>query len=207
MPDFYCRARDFSLSTSVLWPRPTFRLLHSAAAGTSKSIDSKALEGSHVGQNRNNDQVMHTKGNDRWILYQLEFFYARARYYYCAAEEKSKIFWWWSSITSNMLPDSCHMCWCCWKGKWSIFHVIFHYYYLEIGSLIIRCPAENLANEPLTYQLHLFNIVLFMTPQSFNLCIRMHLYFNLMHLQQMHQFIHLFVTCTHGKNYAPNNKG
>ena len=34
-----------------------------------------------------------------------------------------------SSITSNMLPDSCHMCCFCWKGKWSIFHVIFHYYW------------------------------------------------------------------------------
>ena len=92
MPDFYCRARDFSLSTSVLWPRPTFRLLHSAAAGTSKSIDSKALEGSHVGQNRNNDQVMHTKGNDRWILYQLDFFYARAHSLLPATNERSRRF-------------------------------------------------------------------------------------------------------------------
>ena len=95
MCQIFTAEHETSLSTSVLWPRPTFRLLHSAAAGTSKSIDSKALEGSHVGQNRNNDQVMHTKGNDRWILYQLEFFYARAHSLLLQARErtKSKIFW------------------------------------------------------------------------------------------------------------------
>ena len=110
----------------MLWPRPTFRLLHSLVllAQASPLTPQNDVEVMWA-KTATTTKLCTLKATTDGFCTSWNFFYARARYYYCAAEEKSKIFWWWSSITSNMLPDSCHMCW---KRKWSIFHVIFDYW-------------------------------------------------------------------------------
>ena len=123
----------------VLWPRPTFRLLHSLVllAQASPLTPQNDVEVMWA-KTATTTKLCTLKATTDGFCTSWNFFYARARYYYCAAEEKSKIFWWWSSITSNMLPDSCHMCW---KRKWSIFHVIFDYW-IYVGKALNKWTVD-----------------------------------------------------------------
>ena len=110
-------------------------------------------EGSHVGQNRNNDQVMHTKGNDRWILYQLDFFYARAHSLLPATNERSRRFF--GCEFNHLQYVARFMPYVLLLLERKMVHFSRHIpLLLEIGSHN-NWKAENLANEPLTYRLHL----------------------------------------------------
>lgn len=116
-------------------------------------------------------------------------FFTRVHVTTTAAEEKSKIFWWWSSITSNMLPDSCHMCW---KRKWSIFHVIFDYW-IYVGKSTKQMNRWHQAA---------FIILGYLWHNLFNQCTKDAPVLALSAFiwgtnREMHQFIHLCKTeCT-----------